>query len=226
MTSPVAAVSGRRGRLPAALRKLPPLARLALVVLLTDAVIAAVALPVLWGRVDAREAEVRRLDREIGALRAETRQARQDVVFVQENAERYEKVLGSGLFDGQNRLLAQHRLDEAFVDNYLADLTYEFAAAEERALPVRDHILVATPLRLEAQALLDRDIFTLIRDLDSRFPGTAVLRGLSLGPVTPVTADALRRIRAGVAVPFFTATLTYEWRTVRRPAEMAQGRGQ
>lgn len=210
-------------RLPKDLRGLPRRARSALGVLVVTLLVALVTVPVLMIFLTDAEDEAAGLRRQIQGLRGQIAQARADYAFVQDNRVRYMRALERGLFRPQDRLEAKDALDELFAADYLAGLTYEFAAASAGRPDGAEHDVVSTPLNLEVGAMLDGDVYAFVRDMEARFPGFPVLKRLTVTRGEPLTQQALERIARGEAVPLVRATLSYDWRSAVPPN---QGEGQ
>lgn len=204
-------------RLPKDLRDLPRGPRTALGVLAVTALLAVVTLPVLMLLVSDAEDEAMMLRSQVQAVRGQITQARADYAFVQDNQGRYVSALERGLYRAQDRLEAKEALDGLFATDYLTGLTYEFAAASTGRPPGAQHDVVSTPLRLELGAMLDRDVYAFLRDMEKTFPGYPVLKGLTVKPGDALTQDALTRITRGEAVPLVRATVTYDWRSAVSP---------
>lgn len=198
------------------LRQLPRGARIALGVLAVTVIVAAAGLPFAFGAVDDAQAELRRLRAATNQTANQARQAAQDYDYIVANTERYEDALGRGILAPQNRLEARHRLEDMQGYHYLVRMAFEMAAVRTQPGP-GGHEILSTPITIEVGAMLDHDIFTLLRGLERAFPGYAVLRGFRLARQTEVTEDALARITAGQPVPFVSGSITLDWRTARAP---------
>lgn len=201
-----------------ALRKLlaglPRSTRVSLWVLVVVVAVSAVALPWMMSVLDDQEAQLRRLRAETNLALAEGAQMRRDHDYVVDNQGRYEDALARGLLEPQDRLAAQQILDGVLDDHYLVRLTHELAPV--RLEPAgQGYEAVITPVRLEIGAMLDRDVFTVLRDAEDLLPGAVVVRGFRLMRQQPVTPTTLDRLRTGSPVAFIGATIDLEWRTAR-----------
>lgn len=202
--------------LPAELRDLPRPTLVALGTVAVNLLLLLVVVPYAMGQLDDLQVQFNRLRGEVTQTRTLTLQARKDFEFVQENSARYVDALDRGLFEAQDRLDATARLDELYNRDHLAALAYEFTSqttAEGRGITI-----VTTPLRLSADAMLDRDIYMFMRDLQHSFPGVLVLREMRIRPKVPLSGQVLDSIRAGTAVALFNADLSYDWRVAREEA--------
>lgn len=199
------------------LKQLTRGARIALGVLAATAGAAAAGLPYGASLVAEADAQLRSLRAQTSQTQAEARQAAMDHDYVVANTGRYKDALARGVLTPQDRLGARERLDELMRDSYLVRLGYEMAAA--RTEQAGAHTIVTTPMKLEISALLDRDVFGLLRALDGAFPGYGVLQGFRIARADPVDDSALRKVAAGTAVPFITATVSLDWRTARSAGE-------
>lgn len=205
--------------IPDELRDLPRPTLIALGGLVLNLLALVFLLPYVYGQLDDLRRDLGRLRAETTATRAQTLQAKQDYEFVQENQGRYLDALARGLFEPQDRLVAKARLDDLYVRDHLVSLTYEFAS--QTTQEAGDVQVVTTPLRLAVDSLLDRDVYTFMKDVEHSFPGVLVLREMTIGQRTPVTDQVLAQIRAGTAVPLFSASLVYDWRVARNPQREA-----
>ncbi len=202
------------------LRQLPRGARVALGVLAATTVIALGALPFAFAAVEEADGQFRRLRAATNQARGEAQQAALDYDYVVANTGRYKNALERGVLDPQDRLDARQRLDTLMNQTYLVRMGYEMAAAVNQQGP-GGHDLVTTPIKMEVSAMLDRDIFVLLRDLEDAFPGYGVLRGFRLSRGDAATDEALRRVTAGEPLPFVTGSITLEWRSATAPGGRA-----
>lgn len=207
------------------LHQLPRGARVALGVLTLTIVIALGALPFAFAAVDEAEGQLRRLRAATNQARGEAQQAALDYDYVVANTDRYKNALERGVLTPQDRLDARQRLDTLMNETYLVRMGYEMAAAVIQQGP-GGHEMVTTPIKMEVSAMLDRDIFELLRDLENAFPGYGVLRGFNLARGDAVTDEALRRIKAGEPLPFITGSVTVEWRSATAPGGPGGGADQ
>lgn len=205
----------------AVLKQLPRGARIALGVLAVTAVVAAIGLPYGASFVDDAEMQLRRLRAQTSQTQGQARQAVMDYDYVVANTDRYKDALSRGVLDPQDRLDARRRLDDLMRDTYLVRLGYEMAAAKTEQAG-NGYSIVATPMKLEVSAMLDRDIFVLLRALDGAFPGYGVLRGFHLNRADPPDAANLKKVVAGTPVPFITGTITLDWRSARTAGQAAE----
>lgn len=197
-------------------KQLPRNARIALGVLAVTAAVAAVALPMALSAVDDAERELRTLRARTSQVQGQARQAADDFDYVTANAPRYRDALARGVLDPQDRLAAKTDLDQLMKDAYLVRLGYEMAAAKTEEGP-DGYAVVSTPMKLEVSALLDRDVFVLLRDLETAFPGYGVVRGFRITRADPVDDSNLKKVAAGTPVPFITGSISIDWRTARKP---------
>lgn len=204
------------------LRQLPRGTRIALGVLAVTILIAVGALPFAFAAVEEADAEFRRLRAATNQTRGEAQQAVMDYDYVVANADRYKNALGRGVLDPQDRLDARQRLDTLMSEAYLVRMGFEMAAAVTQQGP-GGFDLITTPIKMEVSAMLDRDIFVLLRDLEDAFPGYGVLRGFRLTRGDAVTDEALRRVTAGEPLPFVTGSVTLEWRSATAPGGQGAG---
>lgn len=200
-------------RVPPELRDLPRTTLIALGVVAANLLILAGLMPMALEQADALEADLSRLRADVRQTRMATEKARDDIAFVEANTDRYLDALDRGLFEPQDRLKATAKLDDLYIRDYLAGLTYEFSS---QSLDTQgDTTIVTTPLRLTVDTLLDRDIYAFMQDLERSFPGVLVLKELHVVPRQEVTDQVLAQIRAGTPVPLFSGELLYDWRVAR-----------
>lgn len=194
---------------------LPRRARIALGVLGVTAVLGLTGIPYGMMMVDDREAEARRLRNATNQALGLAAMASRDHDYVVENQGRYEDALKRGLLAPQDRLEAQKRLDHLVDVHHLVRLSHELSPVRLDAA-AGGYQVVNTPVRLEVGAMLDRDIFQMLEDLDDLLPGYTVVRGLRLNRQQPVTEENLDRITSGQPVAFVGGTVQLEWRTARQ----------
>lgn len=209
----------------AVLKQLPRGARIALGVLAVTAAVALVGLPYAASHVAEAEAQLRTARAQTAQTQAQARQAAMDYDYVVANADRYEDALARGALDPQDRLKARERLDELMRETYLVRLGYEMAAVKTEPAD-GGYSIVTTPLTLEVSAMLDHDVFVLLRALDGAFPGYGVLKGFRIARADPVNADALKKVAAGTPVAFITGTISLDWRSARAPGDAVREAGQ
>lgn len=168
----------------------------------------------LDGRDTDLSQERERITGEVASLRRQIRELRGDSSFVADNLPHYGTLLERGLLRKQNRLEASDRLERLALDLRINQLRYEFQAEERYQVSTTAAArleVVSTPIAVQIDALLDREVFAFLNRVRDSLGGAVILRSLTLSRAALDPAAAAAALRRQERPSLVRASVTLDW---------------
>lgn len=168
----------------------------------------------IWLREEATMAERNRAQGALAALTKDISRLEASSSLVSERADQYGELAESGFMEGQNRLEATKLVKKLSVEAGILRLNYEFMPVER--FPVAGHdplqvTVTSSPMKLEIQALFDRDIYAFIDKLRARMPGHVTIREMEVTRLIEDSAALAQDIARGEKPAAVRADVTLDW---------------
>lgn len=205
---------------------LPPAVKFSALLLSVATVLLTVALIVINGEQESVQNDERRIKQAIQTLRIQLGDAKKDKQLLQDMEDQYLSYQEKSIDQEQNRLAMIRLLEELRTKHRLTELSYNFSAAVQKKLEIKDpfirrlkskkikqHYVMETPVKLEVGAYLDTDVFAFIENLRERAPGIAVVSRLALKATPTVSPRTIQAIRQGKSEPLVEGDIHLLWRS-------------
>ena len=154
---------------------------------------------------------------------------KEEFILLQSQLRDFKDLEARGFFNNQNRSEAEENFSKLNnrVGILKASLSYKPGeivankmAEDARQIVIRSHGDV------EVESLDDVDVYTLLKYMQERYPGSIDVTKLELERVEILNAAMLRKIGGGDPVPLIKGKFEFDWRTMTANDELsAQGGG-
>jgi hypothetical protein len=164
-----------------------------------------------------KERELAGIQGEIEARRNEVAKLKEEFVLLQLQLREFKQLEVQGFFNNQNRVKAQDSFDSLRQLSGLLKTRYDIKSGELVQDPMAtaaNYVVVHSPVTLEMDSLDDTDVYTFIKGLQEKFPGSVDLTRIQLTRTENITAPILREIGSGKPVKMVGAKVEYSWRTM------------
>jgi hypothetical protein len=144
-------------------------------------------------------------------------QARLEIDQLDQTIETFNALKDEGFLDDQDRRNASDLLQriEKITNMVSARAQIQSAIFEDDIHAAKaGHRIMASPIKLELQALDDVDIYRYLYFVENSLPGHVSIDKFSMKREGDVTAELLRAISSGSAPALVSAELTMIWRTM------------
>lgn len=166
---------------------------------------------------DQKESEVARVRGEIEAKRAEVAKLKEEFVLLQIQLRKFKDLEANGFFNNQNRVKAQESFDKLRQLSGLLKARYDIksgALSEVKQASDANHVVLMSPVTVEIESLDDVDVYTFIKGLEEKFPGSVDMTRVELKRTEQFSPAVLRKIGAGEPLKLIEATVEFDWRTM------------
>lgn len=163
-------------------------------------------------------------EQDLSALQAETQARYQEVaklkeefVSLQRQLRDFKELEAQGYFSNQNRVDAQSSFNNLRLLAGLLKTKYEISSGEridDPAAVEANHVILRSPVRLDIESLDDVDVYTFVKALEEKFPGSVDITAFKLDRDELITAPLLRKIGSGTPVKLVSAKVEFDWRTM------------
>lgn len=164
-----------------------------------------------------KDQELSSLKAEVEARRQEVAKLKEEFVLLQLQLRDFKELEALGFFNNQNRVKAQEGFDSIRDLSGLLRTRYDISSGqliEEPRAVEANHVVLKSPVKLEVESLDDVDVYTFIKGLNEKFPGSVDLTRITLQREEDLTAPILRQIGSGSAVKLVSAEVEFDWRTM------------
>lgn len=164
-----------------------------------------------------KDGELSALKAEIEARRQEVAKLKEEFVLLQHQLREYKRLEAQGFFNNQYRIKAQESLNEMRQLSGLLKTKYDISSGqlvEDAKAAEANHVVIKSPVKLEIDSLDDVDVYTFVKGVQEKFPGSVDIVGFKLDRVENVTAPRLREIGSGKPIKLVGATVEFDWRTM------------
>lgn len=166
---------------------------------------------------EQKESELRGIQSEIEARRQEVAKLKEEMVLLQLQLRKFKELEAQGFFNNQNRVKAQESFDKLREVSGLLKAKYDIKSGELVEDPLAtaaNYVVVKSPVSLEMDSLDDVDVYTFIKGLQEKFPGSVDLEHVTLDRTETLSAPLLRNIGSGTPVKLISAKVDFSWRTM------------
>ena len=166
---------------------------------------------------EQKNSELAGLKAEVEARRLEVARLKEEFVLLQRQLRDFKELEAQGFFNNQNRVKAQESFNELRQLAGLLKTKYEISSGllnEDPNATAANHVVLRSPVKLEIDSMDDVDVYTFVKALLEKFPGSVDITGFKLDRDENVTAPLLRQIGSGTPVKLVTSQVEFDWRTM------------
>lgn len=185
-----------------------------------NAVMLVALISFLQPMIDDLDLQYNRQQSQARQLQAKVRSTQRELDLLADSKATFERLLGDGFLDRQNRLAAAKTLERLRGAYGLAGLQYEIRPEARRGdlVPAgQDLSVISTEVSITMRGLLDTDLVAFARAVTDELPGQVRLKSLALQRARTPDEDGLQALRDGQWVSFVQGKAVFEWRTLRFP---------
>lgn len=164
-----------------------------------------------------KDQELASLKSAIEERRREVARLKEEYVMLEQQLRVFKELEVQGFFNNQNRVNAQESIENLRVVSNLIKTRFDISSGEMVADPVAaesNHVVLKSPVKIEVDSLDDVDVYTFIKGLQEKFPGSVDIVSVKLDRKTNISAPILRQIGSGSPVQMVTASVGFDWRTM------------
>ena len=153
----------------------------------------------------------------VEARRQEVAKMKEEFVLLQSQLRNFKELEYSGFFNNQNRAAATDLLNDlsnkagllkASVKIKKGELIADSQAEAAKQVVLKSQVIIPT------DSLDDVDVYTFMRFLEQKLPGTVDVTSLKLDRREVLNAAMLRRIGSGVPSPLVNTEIVFDWYTM------------
>ncbi len=163
------------------------------------------------------ESELAGLKAQIQAKYEEVAKMKEEFVLLQSQLRDFKDLEARGFFNNQNRSEAEENFAKlnARVGILKATLTYQPGAiVNNKQADAAKQMVIKSQGKVEIESLDDVDVYTLLKFMQERYPGSIDITKLELERVQVLNAALLRKIGGGDPVPLIKGEFEFDWRTM------------
>ena len=168
--------------------------------------------------------ERERTDRELVAIKAEVdarylevAKMKEEFILLQSQLREFKNLEARGFFNDQNRSEAIDNFSKlsSRVGLLKANLNYASGniIANQQAEDAKQ-MVIKSHGKVEIESLDDVDVYTLLKFMQERYPGSIDITNVKLERVETLNAAMLRQIGSGKPVPLVKGSFEFDWRTM------------
>lgn len=164
-----------------------------------------------------KETELSGIKNEIEARRLEVAKLKEEFVLLQLQLREFKQLEAQGFFNNQNRVKAQDSFESLRDLSGLLKTRYDIKSGELVQDPLAtaaNYVVVHSPVILEMDSLDDTDVYTFVKGLQQKFPGSVDLTRIELDRTENINPAILREIGTGKPVKMVGAKVEFSWRTM------------
>ena len=147
-----------------------------------------------------------------------------EFVLLQSQLRTFKELEARGFFDNQDRSVAVDNFTKLVDRAGLLKAKVSFASGQvipNDLVKQANHILVKSHGSVEVQSLDDVDVYTLVKYMQERFPGSIDITSLKLERTETMNAAVLRQIGSGNPLALVKGNFEFDWRTMTMDANAA-----
>ena len=164
-----------------------------------------------------KEAELEALKAETAARYAEVAKLKEEFVSLQNQLREFKSLEAQGYFSNQNRVDAQSSFNTLRELAGLLNTRYSISVGErieDPAAIAANHVVLKSAVKLQIESLDDVDVYTFVKALEEKFPGSVDITKFELHRDQNITAPLLRQIGSGQPVKLVSSEVEFDWRTM------------
>lgn len=166
---------------------------------------------------EQKEAEVRAVQAEIEAKRAEVAKLKEEFILLQIQLRKFKELEANGFFNNQNRVKAQEAFKKLGDLSGLLKTRYSIdpgVLVDVKQAADANNVVLQSRVTLDLESLDDVDVFTFIKGLQEKFPGSVDMTSIDLMRTKEFSVDLLRDIGKGDPVSVVSTKIVFDWRTM------------
>lgn len=166
---------------------------------------------------EQKEAEVQAVQAEIEAKRAEVAKLKEEFILLQIQLRKFKELEANGFFNNQNRVKAQEAFKRLGELSGLLKTRYSIEPGilvDVKQAADANNVVLQSRVTLDLESLDDVDVFTFIKGLQEKFPGSVDMTSIDLMRTKEFSVDLLREIGGGDPVSVVSTKLVFDWRTM------------
>lgn len=151
------------------------------------------------------------------ARRNEVMNLKDEYIRLQGDIKQYKELEARGFFGDQNRVLAQDMFDR--MQNIAGLLKARYAISpgtmiDDPIAKEANYSIISSPIVVSIEALDDMDVYSFLKLLQMRFPGSIEITKFDLKRNIELSQPILRQIGTGTPIVLVNSTLSFNWRTM------------
>jgi hypothetical protein len=163
------------------------------------------------------EKDFRRVGGIINAKRNDVMKIQDEFDRIQDQKLLFEDLKKMGFFDDQDRFQTQRRIEAIQQMTEVLNVTYEVREAkieENEHAKKANHVVLNTPIKINIEALDDKDFYAFLYWVDHAFSGQTSITKIRLQRVNDINDSTLRSIGTGNPITLIRGTFEFDWRTM------------
>lgn len=166
---------------------------------------------------EQKETELRSIQSQIEKRRQEVAKLKEEMVLLQVQLRQFKELEAQGFFNNQYRVKAQASFDKLRDVSGLLKAKYDIkpgVLVDDPLATAANYVVVQSPVTLELDSLDDVDVYTFIKGLQEKFPGSVDLTKITIDRSEVLSAPMLREIGSGSPVKLVGGKIDFSWRTM------------
>lgn len=163
------------------------------------------------------ERELQGTKSEVNAKYQEVAKMKEEFVLLQSQLRTFKDLEARGFFDNQDRSSALDNFSKLVNRVGILKAKISFAGGEIVPNELADQakqIVVRSHAKVDVESLDDVDVYTLLKFLQERYPGSVDVTYMKLERTETLNAAMLRQIGSGTPVPLVKGAFEFDWRTM------------
>ncbi|HNQ92119.1 MAG TPA: hypothetical protein PKI93_04235 [Alphaproteobacteria bacterium] len=163
------------------------------------------------------ENELQSTRSEVSAKYNEVQKMKEEFVLLQSQLRTFKELEARGFFDNQDRAAAVDNFTKLVnrVGILLAKVNFESGEIVKNDLADQaKQVVIKSHGKVELQSLDDVDVYTLMKYMQERFPGSVDVTSLKLERTETLNAAVLRQIGSGTPLALVKGSFEFDWRTM------------
>lgn len=149
--------------------------------------------------------------------RQEVTGMKEEYLLLQTQLRSFKELEARGFFNDQNRVAAQESFETLRTLSGLLKAKYNIKPGQMIESPLAapaKHVILKSPVEVDMESLDDVDVYSFVKFLQERFPGSVDVLKIKLDRVELFNVAVLRQIGGGVPTPMVRAHVDFDWRTM------------
>ncbi|OIN87410.1 MAG: hypothetical protein AUJ12_01345 [Alphaproteobacteria bacterium CG1_02_46_17] len=180
----------------------------------------------------AREGAERELSATKAAIDAkyqEVAKMKEEFILLQSQLRDFKNLEARGFFGDQDRAQATENFSKLVDRTGLLQANLKYEAGKvvvNKMAEDAKQIVIKSRGQINIESLDDVDVYTLLKYMQERYPGSVDVTKVTLERTETLNADMLRQIGGGTPVPLVKGVIEFDWRTMTsRDVTAPQGGG-
>ena len=164
-----------------------------------------------------KEQQLAGLKAETAARYSEVAKLKEEFTSLQNQLREFKALEAQGYFSNQNRVDAQSSFNNLSELSGLLNSRFSISKGEridDPAVLEANHVVLKSRVKIDIDSLDDVDVYTFVKGLQEKFPGSVDVTSFKLDRNQNITAPLLRQIGAGQPVKLVTSVVEFDWKTM------------